>query len=113
MGELGRLDASELLVEAHRVGLKVWQQGDKLKVEGPKRYAELAQALLAAKPAVLAELARGSECSRCEQPGRVVPAYWDESVQLCPTCCAEVAADFDRRDAWPEPDWSDAGEAIA
>jgi hypothetical protein len=79
MGELGRMDASELLVEAFRVGLEVRQEGDKLVVRGPKRHSKLAEALLAAKPAVLAALAQGCEvsCSRCGRPApRVVVAYW-------------------------------------
>ena len=50
------MDGVSLLERARRVGLDVRTDGHRLLVKGPKRLCDLAQALLAAKAEVLAEL---------------------------------------------------------
>jgi hypothetical protein len=52
------VDGLSLLERARLAGLDVRADGDALVVTGPKRHADLAQALLAAKAEVLAELER-------------------------------------------------------
>jgi hypothetical protein len=50
----------------------------------------------------LVATADGPVCGRCRQPAaRLVSAYWGRD--LCPTCCAEVVAGFDRAGSWPAP----------
>src|SRR5205823_2038325 len=53
-----RMDPMTLLTTARAAGLTVDVEGPTLVVRGPRRAAPLAQALLAAKPAVLSALAR-------------------------------------------------------
>jgi hypothetical protein len=113
-------DGMRLLDEARRAGLHVYQADDgRLVVEGPKRHDKLARALVKAKPDVVAALAQEPEssagvCTRCrERVSYRVVAYWSPNERLCSTCCEWVAADFDARDAWPAPDWSDIREGLA
>jgi hypothetical protein len=47
------------------------------------------------------------QCSRCRfRVARVVPAYWDPTYRICPTCCLRLAIELDTDNAWPDADQS-------
>ncbi len=51
------MDSMTLLDEARRAGLRVWAEGNQLKIEGHPSLERLAQRVLAEKPSILAALA--------------------------------------------------------
>jgi hypothetical protein len=43
-------------------------------------------------------------CGRCHhRVARVVPAYWDPTYRICPSCCAQLDAHHHATDTWPTP----------
>lgn len=46
-------------------------------------------------------------CQRCGHPGTLT-AYW--GPVLCAGCAQYLAAELDRRDAWPPVRWDDSEE---
>ncbi|NQT12730.1 MAG: hypothetical protein HQ582_08275 [Planctomycetes bacterium] len=75
------MDGMMLLAEAHRAGLKVAAEGDKLVVRGPRHLEPLAARLLAHKPAVMAALRSETRKQRTANKVGVDPCYWCGHLQ--------------------------------
>ena len=56
------MDCIELLKRAEQAGLKVTQEGDRLKIRGPRSASAIAEELVANKDAVLEALAPKDAC---------------------------------------------------
>ena len=78
------MDGLALLLHAEHAGLKVWAEGDKLQIRGPRRAEPMVRQLIEHKPEVMAALAAGSANPDIEREAIMVegaPSPSDSGIQ--------------------------------